>query len=197
MKKLLGILFCIGIIFCLASCQQNNNDSNVDKPVITEHWEDKLLKSDPSGVKYDYYFESVEALLDAIKHDPDMYDGKKVKVVGTLHMSIDSEYDGRLVDFVADSTNLPPSEDRLTGDGLRARIELRKALNGATHKIYIDIYKDAQYAVAEDGDYVKIYGTITLDRDSIYIDDCEYDLIATLDERRENITKYKNPTKEN
>lgn len=190
MKKLLSIIFCIGIIFCLASCQQNNNDSDVDKPVKkVEQWDDELLKADPSDVTYHYYFESVEALLNEIKHNPDMYNNRIVKVVGTLQVSIDSEYDGQLVDFVADSTNIPPLEDTVTGAGVMARYEFRKALNRSNYKIYVMISNDAQYAVAEDGDYVKIYGRIRLGRGSIYIDDCEYDLIATLDERRENIEK--------
>ena len=189
MKKLLSIIFCISIIFCLASCQQKSNDSDVDVPVKVEKWDNKLLRTDPSGVTYDYYFRNVEVLLDKIKHDPDMYNNKRVKVVGTLQVSMNSKYDGLLVDFVADSTNIPPSEDTLTGEGVTSRYEFRKALSSSNYSIGITISNDAQYAVAEDGDYVKVYGTIKLDRDSIYIDVYEYDLIATLDERRENIEK--------
>lgn len=185
MKKFLSIIFCISIIFCLASCQQNNNDSEVDEPVKVEKWDNKLLRTDPSGVTYDYYFRNVEVLLDKIKHDPDVYNNKRVKIVGTLQtFFIDSVYDGRLVDFVADSTNLPPSNA-----DVKQRHEFNRTLGGSDYTIYIKISNDAQYAVAEDGDYVKIYGTIKLERDSIYIDVYEYDLIATLDERRENIEK--------
>lgn len=167
----------------LFSCGTSDTDGNDEPALKVEQWEEKLLKSDPDGVTYTYYFENVEDLLSSIKHDPEKYNNARVKVIGTLQVFFtESEYDGRLVDFVADSTNIPSSLN-----GVMDRYNFNLTLGGSKYNIYLNIINDAQYAVAEDGDYAKIYGTVRLERDNIYIDAYEYDLIATLDERRQNV----------
>lgn len=189
MKKILIHLCCVTLLIALSlsfySCSQ---EPDAASSVITEQWDEKLIKSDPKGVTYSHYFESVENLLSAIKHDPEKYNNAKVKVVGTVQKFFSSEakYDGRLVDFVATSTNTPSSLD-----GVMERYNFNQTLGGSKYDIYLNILNDAQYAVASDGDYVKIYGTVKLERDNIYIEVNKYDLIATLDERRQNINDRK------
>ena len=133
---------------------------------------------------YEYYFESVEKLLYAIKHEPEKYNNARIKVIGTLQTGLESTlYDMRLVDYTITSDYIPSTE------GVEGRYQFRKVLDKSASKIDIEITSDAQYAVAETGDYVKIYGKVRITRERIFIDDCAYDLIATLDERIQNISE--------
>lgn len=191
MKRLLikvtCIALCLTFIFLATSCQQksNSNEATPVIPDIEEQWSNLILLSDPSGVTYSYYFETVEDLLTAIKHNPNKYNNARVKVIGTIYKDSDETL---LVDFTMTSTNIPSVSSN--SSGLLAGVEFRRTLRSSKNQINIIITNDAQYSVAEIGDYVKIYGTVKLDRNNIYIS-CEYDLIATLEERRQNINDQK------
>ena len=188
MNKLLKIA-CVALILVsilsLISCKKENN--NADEPVIkTETWDKSLLESDDKGEVYEYYFESVEKLLYAIKHEPEKYNNARIKVIGTLQTGLESTlYDMRLVDYTITSDYIPSTE------GVEGRYQFRKVLDKSASKIDIEITSDAQYAVAETGDYVKIYGKVRITRERILIDDCAYDLIATIDERIQNLENGK------
>lgn len=176
--KLLCLALSISFILPATSCRQKDND-NEEESVKVESWDEELIISDPENAEYEYFFDSVEALLYAIKREPDKYNGATIKVVGTIYKSLDETL---LVDFTATSENVPSSTE-VTGDSLLKMYNIKNSNN----RINIMISNDAQYAVAETGDYVKIYGTLKITRDSIYINNCEYDLIASFDERIEII----------
>lgn len=185
--KLLCFALSLSFILSATSCQQNNNgndEESAEESVKTETWDDELISSDPEDVEYEYFFDSVEALQYAIKREPEKYDGATIKVVGTIYKSSDETL---LVDFTGTSENLPSPE---SSPG-QAFLTLYTIKSTAEYRIDILISSNAQYVVSETGDYVKIYGTLKMTRDVIYIDDCEYDLIATWDERIENINANK------
>lgn len=173
--KLLCLALSIGFILSATSCKQKNND-NEEETVIVESWDEELISSDPENAKYEYLFDSVEALQCAIKREPEKYNGTTIKIIGTIYRSSDDTW---LVDFTATSENLP-SPDLSPGGKFLTFYTLKTT---AEYWIEIMISSDAQYAVSETGDYVKIYGTLKITRDSIYISNCTYDLIATADER--------------
>ena len=188
MKMLLSrvccIALCITSLFLLASCQQetDKNNETSEPPVKVEQWSETLIKSDPDGVEYDYYFANVKDLLAAIKHSPDKYNNAKIKVIGTTQKGNEGLlYETRLVDYTMRSDDIP-STSSFSGHNA-----FRRTLDSSTSKIDIVITNDAQFSVVEDGDYVKLYGFVRLTRDSVYLGNCEYDLIATLDERIQNV----------
>lgn len=188
--------FCLIIPLVLAlsvtffACDYHSDDQSDEKAEVkVESWPSSLLKSDATSVEYDYYFESVDDLRDAIKHDPDKYNGKKVKVIGTLHEPLRTSAIF-LVDYTLSSTdkitqcNL--SDNTLTGDELSIKYDFIQTLDIST-KVHIIITNEAQKAVIEEGDFIKLYGTIVIDSSGIRIEDCEYKLIATLEERIERV----------
>ena len=189
MNKLLKIV-CVALILVsmlsLISCKKKNN--NIDEPVIkTEAWDKNLLESDDNGEVYEYYFGSIEDLLYDIKRAPDKYNNAKVKIIGTIYKGTDGTM---LVDYTATSANVPSIDADLTsGEQFLQFYDFRNALRSSDNQIDIMISNDAQYAVAEIGDLVKIYGIVKITRDHIFIDNCEYVLIATLDERIQNISE--------
>ena len=193
MKKI--IKFCCVVMLIVSmltstSCKPNKQEANKQEDkesmVITEVWHDEVLSSDESSAVYEYYFKSVRELLYAIKHEPDKYNNARIKVIGTIQTGLEStSYDVRLVDYAMTSDNIP------TTDGVEGRYQFREELDKSASKIEIVIKSEAQYAVAESGDYVKVYGTVKITRDRIFIDDCEYDLIVTLLERVEIMRLYK------
>lgn len=181
-KMLLFLSVVIILSLGLVSCNKDQPPTEEVQPKV-ESWDVGIISADPEGATYDYFFDSVEDLLVAIKHHPEEYNNAKVKVVGTLETGVSDTLNGtRLLDFIAKSTNTPSSNSSALD-----YFHFRQALNSSDGKIDIIISNDAQFAVAEDGDYVKVYGTVKITRNAIYIADCEYDLIATLKERRENI----------
>ena len=170
-NKLLALLMLLSMALCLGSCFDMEEPREPEK---IESWDEELLKSDPEDAEYEYAFDNVTDLLSAIKHEPDKYNNSKIKVVGTINKYYDSI---SLVDFVATSWTVPEKYE--SDYNLNVQLDSRDYIS-------IIITNDAQYAVLEQADYVKVYGTVRLTRDAMYIDDCEYDLIASLDERREN-----------
>lgn len=179
--KLLCLALSISFILSATSCKQKDSE-NEEKSVKVESWDEELISSDPKNAKYEYFFESVEALLYAIKREPDKYNNTRIKVIGTIQKGYDGLlYDTRLVDYTMTAEYIP------SNTGVADRYDFRKILDQSDSKIDFSIASDAQYAVAESGDYVKLYGTVKITRDQIIIDKCEYVLIATLDERIETI----------
>ncbi len=100
MKKLLSILFCIGIIFCLASCQNPSGNS--------ENTESSSTNTEPVAS-----FDSVDDFKIAIKKNPKLYVDKYVTVKG---------YANKLLSVKVWLFDELPEDDELWDD--RARIEV-------------------------------------------------------------------------
>ena len=180
-NKFLAILWLLSLILCFSSCDKTDTSKEIQ--VKVESWSDEIITSDPEGANYDYYFASIKDLLYALKREPDKYNGVKVKVIGTMQLGYeDLSYEARLVDFIADSTNI-------SSDGVLGRYNFNKTLDSSSSKVNIIISNDAQFSVAETGDLVKLYGIVSITRDSICINNCEYNLIADLDERKQNVSQ--------
>lgn len=177
MKKAILLALCVAVVLSFLSCQKHG-DTQETIDTWCETYDAEVINSDPDNISYDYFFANVEELRLAIKKDPDKYNGTKIKVVGTIYKR---DTVTGLVDLLVDSQNVGTVKD--AESGAMGRAEFRKMLNSAEWKIDIIISNDAQYAVAESGDLVKLYGTINITRDIISINNCEYKLIASLDER--------------
>lgn len=186
MKKLLitliSITLCISCILSFSSCDSESTECTTaatEKQILTESYSNSIINSDPQGAQYIYFFVTVEELTYAMKKDPEKYNNAKVKLIGTIYIH-DNEYS--LVDYTMTTANAPGE----TFD-VQDRYWFYRHLNDSKGKIEINITNDAQYAVAETGDFVKLYGTVRLTRNGIYLDSCEYELIASLDERVETV----------
>ena len=175
-------LVCLISVLSLFSCNKQGESVAEDPPVINEQWSKELLNADQKGVTYTYSFNSVEELLFAIKHDPDKYNNASVKVIGTIYTEAAT---ASLIDFTMNSTN---SSNFVSSGG--AWLQFRNTLKNSKNKINLTITNAAQDAVSETGDYVKVYGFVKLEKDNIHIVG-EYDLIATVNERVQNINNQK------
>lgn len=127
---------------------------------VTEYYNEGILS-----------FNSVAKLMEALKKDPSAYYNKKVKVLASVYKSENSKNDGTV-------TILDMSDELLyTND----RVSLMVALYSS---IEAHISNDMPYAVLATGDYVELYGTIKTSNDELYLDDCQYDMISTVAERK-------------
>lgn len=173
--KSLVISICFALSLGLLACA--SNEETEEEAIIVEKYSKEVIAADPKGAEYEHFFESVEVLSAAMKKAPDLYNNATIKVIGTI-----AKKDGKclLVDYTITSSDVP--------NDLYEEFQLKKRIQNQKN-IEIIIANDAQYAVAEDGDYVKLYGTLRLTRGAIYVDSCEYALIATLDERIEMTSK--------
>ena len=112
-----------------------------------------------------YTFSTVSELKNAIKKNPKHYNNKDITIQGTI-MKVDS--DTLLVDFSGSTL------------GAMERYEIKK---DSSRYIAIVIPDDILSAVLETGDYIKLSGTVRISEGEIYLDNCEYTMIATRDER--------------
>ncbi len=177
--KFICITLCLTSIVFATSCKKT--DKNNEPSVKVEQWDEELLNNDRNDVGYTYYFKSVEEMISAIKHNPDKYNKARVKVIGTIYKSSEETL---LVDYTMRSDNIPSFST--SAEGSMNRYYFRQSLKTSDGRVDIVIINDAQYSVAEIGDLVKMYGTVNITRDSIFISG-EYALIATLEERIQNI----------
>lgn len=137
----------------------------------------KLISSDPNNVTYAYSFNSVEALMTAIKKNPTEYNNKQVKVVGTV---IKTDHEG--ASYIVD-------DDGYDFSSITSNYDVQYSVWKKTQKeqgsiISVVITDDIQYTVVESGDYVKMYGTVKISNGEIYLANCEYSMIATRNERQ-------------
>lgn len=132
------------------------------------YWKDKYLSKDPDNVTYSYEFSSVNALLTAIKKNPEAYHNKQVKIFGMI-LTYEHETFNRkeivLIDYKGET--LPDN------DGYQARYLKRNKIE-AKQAIEVTMLNDLQYTVAETGDYVNLYGTVKITNGEIYLDKCQY-----------------------
>jgi len=133
-----------------------------------EAWKQKLLAYDADNITYSDSFNSVYDLLLAIKENPNEYNKKTVKLVGTA-----IKYDGGT--FLIDHSDSEAITPKLSS----AKILLLKGKkNEAKQLIEISVKDDLLYTVLETGDYIKIYGTIKISNGNIILDSCTYELVT-------------------
>ncbi len=181
LTKIITFLLTIGILLCSCTCK-DDRETETEKSYI-ESWSPEIISSDPYNVQYLASFDSVKSLYRTIKSSPDQYNNKKIKVFGTVfnYSSI------KLVDITDLSKIKDIDKSSLHSNNLG--VAERNMFDSQTgHEIELNIKSDAQYAVISTGDLVKLYGTLRIERNKIYIDDCTYSLVATLEER---IEKFK------
>lgn len=139
-----------------------------------ESLKNKLISSDPDNITYSDSFDTVDELMVAIKKHPTEYVGKQVKVVGTI---LKDEEGGSvtLSDVHLDY------EDIINAERYNFLVHYYSRNYPSIATIIAD---DVQYTVLETGDYVKMYGTVTISNGEIYLSNCEYSMITTRDERK-------------
>lgn len=134
-----------------------------------EQWKQKLLAYDAENITYSDSFNSVYDLLMAIKENPNEYNKKTVKLMGTA-----IKYDGGT--FLIDRSDSEAITPKLSS----AKILLLKGKkNEAKQLIEISVKDDLLYTVLETGDYIKIYGTIKISNGNIILDSCTYELVTS------------------
>ena len=108
-----------------------------------------------------YTFGSVVKAKDAIKKDPTLYENKQITVDGTVIWKKES---------------LTLSSYRCVGtfEGMQ-RYYAYKAPD-----IMIVMSDKKMNALLEDGDYVKIIGTVKISETEIYLDSCQYEMIESI-----------------
>lgn len=163
-----------------SSAEIETEESSAEIKTWIETWDDEIINSDHSEVSYDYSFESVSELYYLITRNPEKYNGKKIKIIGTIKKVYEGIEKTYLSDITLNSQNLKGVNS--ASSDLNKIIILNNLFKGA-ECINIYISSDAQHAVARDGFFVKLYGTLTISRYDISISNCKYELIATFDER--------------
>ena len=134
-----------------------------------EYWKNKYMATDPANVTYSYEFSSVNALLTAIKKNPEAYHNKQVKVFGmilTCNKLGKTTKTVHVFDYKGEDVNFSTS----SGDALY----LMLTKDEAKELIEINLSSDLQYTVAETGEYVNLYGTVKITNGEIYLDKCQY-----------------------
>ena len=135
-------------------------------------WKDKYMNSDPANVTYSYEFPSVNALISAIKKNPEAYHNKQVKVFGMLLTYNTYDSNKKYIKFVSlfdyKNENISFSPDDYAAEYLmRIKSETKEAID-------VKLSSDLQYTVAETGDYVNLYGIVKITNGEIYLDKCQY-----------------------
>ncbi len=106
-----------------------------------------------------YTFDNVADLLTAIKKNLDQYENIQVSVKGSI-----LKEDGYIILAAA------------RGDGgAKFRADARRSAN-----ITITMLNDKITTVLDDGDYVKISGTVKISDTEIYLDNCDYEMIKSI-----------------
>lgn len=136
-----------------------------------EYWKNKYIDADSANVTYSYEFSSVNALITAIKKNPEAYHNKQVKVFGMLltYEGYDSnkDYVKFLSLFDYNGENVSFNENYEARSFYYNKIEAKQAID-------VTLSSDLQYTVAETGDYVNLYGTVKITNGEIYLDKCQY-----------------------
>lgn len=133
------------------------------------YWKDKYLSKDPDNVTYSYEFSSVNALLTAIKKNPEAYHNKQVKIFGMI-LTYEHETFNRKEIALIDYKN---EDISFSFNDFEARYLKRNKIE-AKEAIEVTLSNDLQYTVAETGDYVNFYGTVKITNGEIYLDKCQY-----------------------
>lgn len=146
----------------------NTISSLTDARTDAAYWKEKYMASDPANITYSYEFPSVNALLMAIKKNPEAYHNKQVKVFGMIFTYEHETFNRKeiaLIDYKGET--LPDT------DGFKARFFKNDKIE-AKQAIEVTMLNDLQYTVAETGDYVNLYGTVRITNGEIYLDKCQY-----------------------
>lgn len=126
--------------------------------------QDKDNKNDETEITYiddsdPYTFDTVADLKAAIKKNPEQYENKQVSVEGSIVFN-----DNRVI-----------LSDAVGNGGVTFRVDALRSPN-----ITIIITNDKKVALLDDGDYVKIYGTVKISDVEIYLDNCDYEMIKSI-----------------
>lgn len=105
-----------------------------------------------------FTFEKVAELKSAIKKQPSQYEDKQVTVKGGIF---------EIQDYTALSN--------ICGSGVKFGLEALKQ-----PYIKIVMSEEVKHSLLEEGDYVKIIGTVKITDDEIYLDNCTYEMIETV-----------------
>ena len=106
-----------------------------------------------------YTFETVADLLTAIKKNFEQYENMQVSVKGSILKKDDCLF-----------------LTQLRGDGgAMFQYEALRSTN-----ITITTLNDKAATVLDNGDYVKIFGTVKISDTEIYLDNCEYEMIKSI-----------------
>ena len=134
---------------------------------------DKLANTDPDDVSYSDSFTSVNSLLNAVQKNPNAYNNKQVKVVGTMVSDIVSVGNRLVAIFDMSYNETIPSLHSAEGRYW--------AENKYNSKKMIDIVfaDDAPSALLNTKDYVKIYGTVRISNGEVYLSNCDYEVISS------------------
>ena len=134
-------------------------------------WEKKFLESDPQNVEYSYSFNDVTSLYNAVKKNPEAYYGKPVKVLTVVYEDSEDPY-------------LYMFDPSVSIDSAYTDYDWWKLFN--QHKplpALLDEYP--LYAFIDSGDYVKMYGIVSINSDAtICLSSCVFEVIQTSEERK-------------
>ena len=118
-----------------------------------------------------YSFNSVEALLKAIKKDPTAYNNVQIKVVGSaLKGTTTSGQKALLFDL--------PSNSTLNSDFDYNYWIWRLEKESSHPQIYFTLTDNIQFTVLSSGDYIKVTGTVRIANNQIYLDNCSYEFAS-------------------
>lgn len=144
----------LSIVLCIVLCFVLFSCGEQGKKIETDASDIPVINNnDP------YTFENIADLLTAIKKNLDQYENMQVSVKGIV-LEID-EY--------ITLTDVP-------GDG---GVKHRYDANNSA-KITIIMINEKEMTVLDEGDHVRISGTVKISDTEIYLDSCDYEMIKSI-----------------
>ena len=135
-------------------------------------WEKKFLESDSQNVEYSYTFKDVTSLYNAVKKNPEAYYGKPIKVLTVVYEDSEDPYL-----YMFDPSVSIDSSLYMDGFEWHSLVNKHKPMPAL-----LDEYP--LYAFIDSGDYVKMYGIVSINSDaSICLSSCVFEVIQTSEER--------------
>ena len=162
MKKILSIVLCVVLCFSLFSCKEQGQENEINTP------DAQIINTDNV-----HEFDSIANFKSAVKKDAEKYENMQVSVKGVILKN-----NGKIVII----------ENKLTEEQLAAinsggefniRFNKEKIIEQSIH-IAVIIPNDKKVAILDDGDYVKISGTVKISDTGIYLDNCDYEMIESI-----------------
>lgn len=159
--RALMIALCVVFMFCTSSCV-----IYVDSPEQKEPTAESKAEASVADKESPRIFESVEELKKAIDNDPKYYHNKQITLKGTVLKTSDTNVN------ITDYSEVPSQI------GVEWRYQARQCPN-----ISITIDDEILRTAIESGDYIEVYGIVVVEGSIVFLDKCDYRIIATFEER--------------
>ncbi len=144
----------VGLILCIVLSFSLFSCGNQNKDIVDDKPDTTITdNNDP------YTFDNIANLISAVKRDLDKYENMQVSVKGSILKKDDQ---------------IMLSDARGDG-GVQYRANAMRSAN-----ITVIVSNDKKATILDDGDYIKISGSVKISDTGIYLDNCDYEVIESV-----------------